>query len=92
MGVTAALKARTSLHNVETVVAIELLAAAQALEFHRPLRTSAALEAVVSLIREHVPTLVQDRALAADMEHVAALIRSGAVVRAVGNLLPTELV
>ncbi len=82
MGVTAALKARECLRNVETVVAIELLAAAQAIEFRRPLRSSAALEAAHAALRARVPPLGEDRALAPDIEAARALIREGRILQA----------
>jgi histidine ammonia-lyase len=82
MGVTAALKARECLRNVEAVVAIELIAAAQALEFRRPLSSSPALEAVHALVREHVEALWGDRPLSGDIARAAGLIRGGHVRRA----------
>ncbi|GIW71391.1 MAG: histidine ammonia-lyase [Planctomycetota bacterium] len=81
MGVTAALKARECLRNAEAVVAIELLAACQAIEFHRPLTTSPALEAVHALVRAQVPALEGDRPLSADIGRAAELIRTGAVLQ-----------
>ena len=53
--------------NLAQVVGIELLAAAQACEFHRPLRSSDALEAVIGQLRLRVPRLEDDRMLAPDM-------------------------
>jgi histidine ammonia-lyase len=64
--------------NAANVVAIELLAAAQGVEFHAPLRTSDALQAAVARIRAVSPRLTQDRSLAADIGRVRALIESGA--------------
>jgi histidine ammonia-lyase len=91
MGVTAARKAREVLRNVETVAAIELLAAAQALEFRRPLRTSPPLEAVRAALREVVPPLGEDRALAPDIERASALVRSGALLAAAEAALGAPL-
>jgi len=56
------------------VLGMEYLAAAQALEFHRPLTTSPALEGVVSRLRESVPRLEDDRYLSDDMDAAADLI------------------
>src|SRR5690606_11501690 len=75
-------------HNASAVVAIELLMAAQACDFHAPLRTSAPLEAARALLRQHVPTLQDDRYLAPDIEQAAKLVRSGAIAAAVGMELP----
>jgi histidine ammonia-lyase len=77
MGMTAALKLRTSVENMEKVVAIELLCAAQGIDFRRPLRAGAGVEAAFSIVREIVPKLEEDRPLAADIDAVAAAIRSG---------------
>jgi histidine ammonia-lyase len=82
MGVTAAHKAARAVANTRRILAIELLAAAQALEFLRPLRTSAALEAVHTLVRAQVAPWDQDRSPAPDIERLALLLRSGAVADA----------
>ena len=63
MGATAAHKAAAVVANTARVLAVELIAAAEALEFRRPLRSSAALEAVHALLRTHVPAREQDRIL-----------------------------
>lgn len=91
MGVTAALKAREALRNVETVIAIELIAAAQAIEFLAPLRSSPALEAARAALREVVPPLKEDRALARDIEAARALVRSGKLLAAVERALGRAL-
>jgi histidine ammonia-lyase len=79
MGVWAARKAAESLANAERVVAIELLAAAQGIDFLRPLESSAPLEAAHRAIRARVPRLVEDRPGSPDIEAVAALVREGAL-------------
>ncbi len=90
MGTIAARKAESILRNAERVVAIELLAAAQAIEFLRPLETTAALEAAHRAVREVSPPLEGDRPLASDIEAVARLVRDGRIVevaqRAAGPL------
>jgi histidine ammonia-lyase len=82
MGPTAAWKAARVVQNTARVLAIELLAACEALEFRRPLRSSAALEAVHALVRTRVEAHGQDRPLSPEIEALAALVRSGAVVQA----------
>jgi len=77
MGMAAARKAIRSVDLLERVVAAELLAAAQGIEFRRPLRTSAALEGVHARIRERVPPLDQDRPPAPDLEAVRGLVAAG---------------
>ncbi|MCE9584368.1 MAG: histidine ammonia-lyase [Planctomycetes bacterium] len=79
MGVTAALKFRRILDNVERVIAIELIAACQGIDFHRPLRTSPALERVHKLIRSKVKRLDRDRAMSDDIERVRELIAGGSI-------------
>jgi histidine ammonia-lyase len=77
MGMTGALKLRQVVDNVERIVAIELMCAAQALEFRRPLHTSAKLEDVLFAVRSIVLRLEQDRVLAPDIESLAAAVRGG---------------
>ncbi|QCR22713.1 histidine ammonia-lyase [Pontibacter sp. SGAir0037] len=60
MGANAATKLYTVVHNVERILAIELLNAAQALEFRRPLQSSPALEQLVAQYREQVPFVGSD--------------------------------
>jgi histidine ammonia-lyase len=64
--------------NAAVVVGIELLAAAQGIEFHRPLRSSRALEAALAQLRSRVPRLREDRYLAPDIEAARDLVLSGA--------------
>jgi histidine ammonia-lyase len=82
MGPTAAWKAARVVQNTARVLAIELLSACEALEFRRPLRSSAALEAVHALVRTRVEAHGQDRPLSPEIEALAALVRSGAVAQA----------
>ena len=82
MGVTAGLKAREILRNVEMILAIELLCAAEGIDYRRPLRTSASLEAVHALIRAEIPHLSEDRVLYPDVATAAEMIRDGSVCRA----------
>ncbi len=77
-GPRAAAKARRSLDLCTSVVAIELLTAAQAIEHQRPLRSGAGVEAAHSAIRAVVPKLVADRTPTPDIEAIETLIRAGA--------------
>ncbi|RAI28273.1 histidine ammonia-lyase [Rhodoplanes elegans] len=74
--------------NAVNVIAIELLAAAQACDFHDPLRSSRPLEAVRRALREKVPALDDDRHLHPDMLAAADLIRTGAIA---ATVLPVVL-
>jgi histidine ammonia-lyase len=78
MGMTGALKLRGIVDNVERIAAIELMCAAQAIEFRRPLRSSPQLERVHEGVRGIVPRLEQDRSLAPDIEALAAAVKAGA--------------
>ena len=80
MGALAALKARTVVENASQVVAIELVCAAQGLEFHRPLRTTDALEQAIARVRSYVPRVEEDRSLAGELAALAAALRSGELV------------
>jgi histidine ammonia-lyase len=85
MGNAAGLKALRVLDNAERTLAIELLAGAQAIEFLAPLRPGAGVCAVHDVVRSLSDRLVEDRSLSADIERVAAAIRSGAVLAAAQN-------
>ena len=76
----AALKARTVVGYAAHVVATELVCACQGLEFHRPLRSTDALEAALAQVREHVPRLEEDRSLAGELETLAGALRTGGLV------------
>jgi histidine ammonia-lyase len=77
-GPRAAAKAERAMDLVTTVVAIELLCAAQGLEYHRPLRSSPAVEQAHAAIRRRVKKLTADRPLAPDIEAIRQLILAGA--------------
>jgi histidine ammonia-lyase len=81
MGMSAALKARAAVRLLESVLALELLTAAQALEFHRPLRAGQGVERAHQRIRAEVPALESDRILYPDIAAVEALVRGGAFCR-----------
>jgi histidine ammonia-lyase len=89
MGAFAARKALRVVANVRRVLAIELLAACQALEFLKPLETSVPLRAVHARVRERVPAYERDRALAPDIEALAELVRSGELLDAAGAVCGT---
>lgn len=68
-----------------SIVGIELLAAAQGCDFHRPLASSKPLEAVRELLRRQVPHLEDDRHFHPDMEKATALVANGTIVSTVGS-------
>jgi histidine ammonia-lyase len=77
MGMSAAWKGDRILENARRIVAIELLAGAQGLEFLKPLRPSKAVARVYAAVRQQSPALIADRPLTADIERVAMGIREG---------------
>jgi histidine ammonia-lyase len=82
MGAFAALKARQVVEHASQVVATELVCACQGLEFHRPLRSTEPLEAALAAVRERVPRVEEDRALAGELAALAAALRGGQLVLA----------
>jgi histidine ammonia-lyase len=77
MGLTSAIKVRQALDLAYRVIAIELLCACQALEFRRPLRPGAGVQAAYDAVRARVPALEADRPPSPDIERLAAALRSG---------------
>ncbi len=75
--------------NAFAVIGIELLAAAQGVDFHAPLTSSLALERVRRLTRDAVPYLDHDRHFHPDMAAAIALINSGALITAARHELPS---
>ena len=74
--------------NLNRILGVELLCAAQGVEFRAPLVTSAPLQGVVARLRQDVATLGADRYLAPDIEAASSLVASGAVVQAARLPLP----
>jgi histidine ammonia-lyase len=85
MGNTAGLKAWQVLANAESVLAIELLAGAQAVEFHALLAPGAGVAAARRFVRSLSPRLEDDRSMTGDIEAVAAAIRDGSLGAAVAD-------
>lgn len=77
MATFAARKARDVVANVRRIVAIELLAACQGIDFLRPLRSSDVLEAVHACVRQRVGHYGRDRYIAPDMAAVEQLVADG---------------
>jgi histidine ammonia-lyase len=83
MGNASGLKAWQVLANAERVLAIELLAGAQAIEFLAPLEPGVGARAAHDAVRALSPRLADDRSLAGDIEAVAQSLRDGSFVAAV---------
>jgi histidine ammonia-lyase len=76
--------------NTRTIVAIELLAAAQGIDFHSPLRTSATLQSVHRALREQVSFYDQDRYFAPDIVAIRDFIASGKLTELTSAVLPSS--
>jgi len=81
MGTIGARKAREIIGNLRYILAIELMAAAQALDFYE-LKSSQPLENVKALIRKQVPFLNEDTRMDVHICHIAELIENGQLVAA----------
>ena len=81
MACFAARRLQPMITNTARILGIELLAAAQGIEFLRPLRSSFALELAHALLRDSCPALGQDRSLAPDIERATALVTNGSLSR-----------
>ncbi len=89
MATFAARRLHTMLDNTANVIAIELLAAAQGIEFHRPKTSSTTIEELIVSIRKISPAYETDRSLSADIMGVAAFIDKGACSPYAASILPS---
>ena len=80
MGMAAAIKLKKVVANTTNVLAIEACAAAQALDFLSPLKSSGLLQKAHSAIRKVSPRITQDRVFAEDFAKLAELVRQGGIV------------
>jgi histidine ammonia-lyase len=81
MATFAARRLQPMIANVAHILGIELLAAAQGIDFLRPLASSPALESAHAALREHCPAMMQDRYIAPDIEAATALVTDGSLAR-----------
>ena len=89
MAMFAAMRLQTMLDNVAHIVAIELLAAAQGVEFHHPKHSSEVLESVISDIREVSPAYTEDRSMSDEFAELAAIINQGSFYSLAESILPS---
>ena len=83
MGMTTVIKARRILENSWTILAVEMIAAAQALDFRGPAQASPADRAAYEVVRRHVRTLEEDRPMYPDLDALTRVLRSGEMLGAV---------
>jgi histidine ammonia-lyase len=86
MATFAARRLQPMIANVAHILGIELLAAAQGIDFLRPLASSPALESAHAALREHCPAMMQDRYIAPDIEAATALVADGSLARILRSL------
>jgi histidine ammonia-lyase len=91
MATHAARRLGRMVDNAAAVVGIELLAAAQGIDFHRPAQSSPGLEHVHANIRRDVPFYAADRYFAPDIEAAKSWVASGQFASLVGRILPTRV-
>ena len=89
MATFAAMRLHTMLDNVAHIVAIELLAAAQGVEFHHPQNSSAVLESVISDIRQVSPAYTEDLSMSDEFAELAAIINRGSFYSLAESILPS---
>jgi len=87
MGMTSAIKSRQILENSWAIVAIEMMAAAQAFDFRLPAKPSRGCRAAFEVIRKHVQKLEEDRPIYNDINNLAKVLRSGEVLNAVETVV-----
>ena len=74
--------------NLNRILGVELLCAAQGIDFRAPLATSETLQRVVKRVRKDVATLDEDRYLAPDLERAARMVAEGEITRAAALDMP----
>lgn len=89
MATHAARRLITMSANLHSIVAIELLAACQGIDFRKPLKTSAPLRQAHEALRAEVPFAQADRLLASDIEIAARVLRTAPVQSLASSLLPS---
>ena len=77
MGMTGATKLRSIVDNAELITAIELITAAEGLEYRAPLQPGRGVGQAYETVRRHVSRLTNDRAMSEDIQMVATAIREG---------------
>ncbi len=83
MGMTTAIKTKQIIDNAQAVLAIELMAGAQAVDFRAPIKPGKGIQAAYDVIRKHVKKLEEDRPLFNDINNLTAVVKKGEVLEAV---------
>ncbi len=85
MGSISSRKCYDVLQNTTIVLALELLTAAQAIEYHKPLKCGLGTQVAYEIIRKAVPPLKKDRLLKDDIDRVIRLVKEGTILKSVEN-------
>ncbi len=88
MAAHGARRLRRMVKNLNVILGVEAMCAAQGIEFRAPLKTSAPLQSSLAALRKHISTLGEDRYLAPDLARAADLVAKGALSKAAGTTLP----
>jgi len=88
MAAHGARRLRRMVKNLNVILGVEAMCAAQGVEFRAPLKTSAPLQAAVRALRTQVSALEEDRYLAPDLARAAELVAAGAMSKASGIPMP----
>lgn len=83
MGMTTALKTQQIIDNAQAVLAIELMAGAQAVDFRKPIKPGKGVQAAARIIRKYVDHLEEDRPLYDDINKLKEVVESGEILEAV---------
>lgn len=87
MGMTTAIKTRQIIENANAVVAIELIAGAQALEFRKPLKLGKGTQVTYDVVRKYVKPLEEDRPLSDDINTLTKVVKSGEILEQVEKVV-----
>lgn len=86
MGSIGGRKALKVIGNTEQILGIELMCAAQAMDYHRPLKSGAKMEEIHALVRANVPHIEKDQIMTEFMDATKELVKSGELTRVVHDL------
>ncbi|WP_114961910.1 histidine ammonia-lyase [Tritonibacter mobilis] len=84
MAAHGALRLAKMTANLSVILGVEMLCAAQGVEARAPLKTSARLQDLLTMLRGEIPSLGEDRYLAPEIEVASAMVRAGRVAQAAG--------
>ena len=89
MATFAARRLQDMSENTAGILAIELLAAVQGIDFHQPVKTATLLQSVYTTVRDKVPFYNEDRVMSPDIKAVMQLVQSGVYFHYAADILPS---